>query len=148
MAERARSTVALVVVTAIAVPAALVFALLVRQVFSTPGLVAAQDYLGPRVEPLAWWLVGATVLASLLGFALQRWLYRRAVARLEDPYEGAERAGLGALLIASSVPQLPALAVCITYMLGGPFEPAFVGAAISLGAVLIMAVAMTHARDA
>ena len=81
------------------------------------------------LTPVAWGFVPVTVAASVLGVFVHCAVLRRALAgaalRVGKP-DAEENARLTALYVATSVPQVPALAATFLFTAGARVEPVMV----------------------
>lgn len=92
------------------------------------------------LTPVAWWFVPVTAAASALGVLVHRMVLRRALAsaarRRGDP-DAEENARVTALYVASSVPQLPALAATFLFTAGARVEPVMVTLLVAAAGVML-----------
>ena len=106
---------------------------------------------GPKLETPAWVCVGLTVALAAVGFGLQRRMCDRSLTELTSgtlsdkdrkrlegfgPEKSMSRVVLDKLFLTTSLPQLPALAATLFYMLGAPLTPVLVCMGISSLAVV------------
>lgn len=115
----------------------------VRRLMMPPDFDAVRAWLSPTLTPWAWATVPATLVTTVLGWWLYRVLVRRELRSrrpgLTDEQARA-KAELEASMLASSAPQVPAVAATMLYMLGAdvvPVAASMVGATLgvaSLGA--------------
>lgn len=111
----------------------------VRLALFTPDMTYLRSLTGPTLTPVAWVLAGVTAFGGLLAVPVQRWWYRRRMVRLAPEARTAEaraKAAFEALYVATSVPQLPALAVTFLFTAGSSLVPVAVALGISALAVL------------
>jgi hypothetical protein len=111
---------------ALSPPLALVVESGVRRLVMPPGFDAVRAWLSPTLTPWAWALVPITLVTSALGWWLYRVLARRELRSrrpgLTDEQARA-KAELEASMLASSAPQVPAVAATVLYMLGADLVP-------------------------
>jgi hypothetical protein len=128
---------------AISTPLALVVESSLRRLVMPPDFDAVRAWLSPALTPWAWAMVPATLVGTALGWWLLGVLTRREL-RARRPgvteEQARDKAEFEALMLASSAPQVPAVAATMLYMLGAGLEPviASMGVAtlgvVSLGA--------------
>ena len=138
-----RSNWVLLVLIAASTPLALAVETGIRHLILPPEFEQVRLWLRPRVTPWAWAMVPATVVATLFGLKLQRWLYRREHSRLLtrlDPAAAHDKAVFESLMLSTSAPQLPALAATIGFMLGSALLPVLVAIAVATAGVLVLGV--------
>lgn len=100
-------------------------------------LEAIRAELSEPLTEVAWWLCGLGVPAVLLGLWAQRALLRRLLARLPEPLPAQrERAATEAFLLASSIPQIPALLATVASLGGASPWPVVATLAVSTAGVL------------
>lgn len=123
----------LLALIASATPIAFALEYAARARLATPEMREVYEALGPSLTAAAWWLVP---VPALLGLPLGRLVSRRVEARTRARLgpAGAERAGLEALFLATSVPQVLGL-LCgdFVFLLGADPPPvlATIGAAVA-----------------
>lgn len=127
MAERSRARLyGLLGLVALSTPLALVVETGLRRVMMPPDFDAVRAWLSPTLTPWAWATVPATLVTTVLGWWLYRVLARREL-RARRPgltaEQAREKAELEALMLASSAPQVPAVAATLLYMLGADVVP-------------------------
>ena len=111
----------------------------VRLALFTPEMRYLRSLTGPTLTPIAWSLAGVTALGGVVAVPVQRWWYRRRLARLAPEArtdEARAKAAFEALYVATSVPQLPALAVTFFFTAGASLLPVAVALGVSALAVL------------
>jgi len=100
------------------------------------------------LTPIAWGFVPLTVAASVLGVLVHRVALKRALAaaklKVNNP-DAEENARLTALYIATSVPQLPALAATFLFTAGARFVPVMTTLLVAAAGVMLQGV--TTPRD-
>jgi len=124
---------------AVSTPLALVVESSLRRLMLPPDFDAVRAWLAPTLTPWAWATVPATLVAACLGWWLYRVLARRELrsARPGLTEEQARaKAEFEALMLASSAPQVPAVAATMLYMLGADVVPVVVSMVLAtLGVV-------------
>ncbi|MDQ3033931.1 MAG: hypothetical protein M3Y87_16055 [Myxococcota bacterium] len=140
----------LVGATAIAAPLALALESAVRWLLFPAEFEVVRGWLEPFLTPLAWLLAVVTVIAGAAGFALQRGLVARKLAKLgASSAAQREAARTQVFLITASIPQLPAIASTFALMFGASLVPTLVGVTICTVSVLAQGVALrSSAADA
>jgi hypothetical protein len=128
---------------ALSTPLALVVESGLRRLMMPPDFDLVRAWLAPTLTPWAWATVPATLATTVLGWWLYGVLTRREL-RTRRPGLTAEqaraKAEFEALMLASSAPQVPAVAATMLFMLGADVVPVAVSMAtatlgvISLGA--------------
>lgn len=100
------------------------------------------------LTPIAWGFVPLTAAASVLGVLVHRVVLKRALEaakrKVGNP-DAEEDARLTALYIATSVPQLPALAATFLFTAGARFVPVMTTLLIAAAGVMLQGV--TTPRD-
>lgn len=97
-----------------------------RRLLFPPDFDAVRAWLSPTLTPWAWAMVPAALVTTGIGW----WLYR-ALARREllarrpglTAEQARAKAEFEALMLASSAPQVPAVAATMLYMLGADAVP-------------------------
>jgi hypothetical protein len=137
--RKGRSRVTLIVLTVIAAPIALVFESLLRFLLFPDDFERVRTFLEPYLTPVAWGLAIVTLALSFVGYALQKRISTKRVARIPEPKrtpERIERAKVGAFMLTASIPQIPAIVATFTVMFGASIVPAIVAIVIVTAAVL------------
>ena len=120
-----------------AVPVAYALETGLRVLLLPPDVEALRQELRPILTGFAWWLFGLAFPMALLGLWVKRRLFRRALVRLPEPTPALrERAEMEAFLLASSVPQIPALFCTVTSLAGASPEPVLATMAVATAGVL------------
>jgi hypothetical protein len=120
-----------------AAPIAFALEVLLRSLLLPASFERARADLRPTLTPVAWVLLAVCVPAVLLGWSTNRWLVRRELARLRDPSPTQRRrVQLEALLLATSIPQLPALLAIVASMFGAENTPVLLTLAVSTAGVV------------
>ncbi len=136
-----RSRALVLVAIAVAGPIALGFDLIARRFVLANQPEDVRLWMAEQITHYAWFLLPGPVLGGLLGFALYRSMVRKAevrIATLDLVRQGAERekAELPAMLIGTTMAQVPALLGDLSVMLGARLTPALCTTAISVTMVL------------
>lgn len=128
-----------VLLIAISAPLALAIETLFRvQVLGRilgPALDEVRTYFSPQTTAMAYLMVGATVVAGVVGIVATRAAVRR-IASEPDP---ARRARLlrDRTLLLTSIPQIPAIVATLCFTAGAELAPVLVAMAISTVFVLV-----------
>lgn len=135
-----RAAVAFVAVSA---PMALGMESLLRKLLFPPEFEEMREFLQPGATTLAWAAVFATGAAALLAWVLaKRWIPPRLEEAIPTGDEKAiRRAFIDKLMIAASIPQVPAIGATMCFMVGASLEPVLVSMAISTLAIVGLGVA-------
>ena len=91
-----------------------------------PDFDAVRAWLSPTLTPWAWAMVPAALVTTGIGWWLYRVLARRELLARRPgltPEQARAKAELEALMLASSAPQVPAVAATMLYMLGADAVP-------------------------
>lgn len=115
----------------------------VRRLMLPPEFEQVREWLSPTLEPWAWGTVPLTALAGVTGWWLYGRLVRRGIARAKpgsDPERTRARAELDAAILASSAPQVPAVAATMLFMMGAPLRPVLVAMGVAVVGVLSLGV--------
>lgn len=129
----------LLAVVALSTPMAMAVETGMRRLMMPPGFDLVRAWLSPTLTPWAWATVPATLAATGLGWWLQRVLVRRELRTPRPGMSEAQarsKAEFEALMLASSAPQVPAVAATMLYMMGAPLLPVVVSMAIAMLGVL------------
>ena len=140
--KRATNPRWLVLATAVAAPFALGVEVAFRSVLMPPSEIEQlRLLLGPILTKVAWVFAGLAALATIAGIVLLNWLIARAERRLPlgVPEDVRQRAILGPFLLATSVPQLPAILATVTFTMGASLTPVVAAVAICTVGVGIQA---------
>lgn len=132
---------ATVAVTALAAPFGYAVEALVRALLLPPELEAVREAWSPGLTNAAWVLVALGVVAVPFGLRVKRWHERRAIARLGDRATEAARARaeIEALLVGTSVVQIPSLLAIGLAMFGATATPVLVGIAVATCGIAVQA---------
>lgn len=138
-ASRHARTHGVLVLVALSTGLALGVETAVRRLMMPPELEQVRAWLSPTLEPWAWGMVPLTGLASAGAWWLYGVLVRRALSRARPgltPAQALARAELDAAILASSAPQLPAVAGTMLFMMGAPLLPVGVAMGVAVLGVL------------
>lgn len=116
-----------------------------RRLVFPPDFDAVRAWLSPTLTPWAWAMVPAALVTTGIGWWLFRVLARRELlARRPGLSEEQARAKaeLEALMLASSAPQVPAVAATMLYMLGADAVPVAAAMVAATLGVLSLGVAI------
>lgn len=133
----------IIAVVAVSTPLAVVFETLLRRWLMPPELEEVRAWWEPSVTPWMWLMPPLALVGIPLGLALQRWLVRRNVAALPEHRRtpAAEaKAVLDAMLLSTSVPQVPAVLATMGLLVGSRPAPVLVATAIATAGVLLIGV--------
>lgn len=134
---------AVLAIVGVSTPLALVIETGLRQIMFPPEFDEVRMWLRPSITPWLWLAAPLAALATPLGYRVQGWLVRRALAKL-PPERRTERERreleLDALLLSTSVPQFPALFATFGFMLGSALLPVVVAMAVATAGVVVVGV--------
>jgi hypothetical protein len=119
---------------ALSTPLALVVETGLRRWMMPPDFDHVRAWLAPTVTPWAWATVPAAVVATGLGWWLYRVLARRELKNRRPGQSEAQaraKAEFEALMLASSAPQVPAVAATMLFMLGADVVPVAVAMGVA-----------------
>ena len=111
----------------------------VRRMMMPPDFEQVRAWLSPTLEPWAWAIAVVTAFACAGGWWLFGVLLRRGLARARPglaPDRARARAELDAAILASSVPQVPAVVGTMLFMMGAPLLPVVTAMAVAVLGVL------------
>lgn len=152
VAMRPAKRYGLLAIIGLSTPLALVIETGIRHLMMPPEFDQVRAWLSPQVTPVVWAMVPTAIVATGIGFALQRWLTRRALAKPARPGMTAaavrERAEFDALMLSTSAPQIPALLGTIAFMLGSQLTPVLVTMAVATLGVLSLGLTVSATPDA
>lgn len=116
----------------------------IRTALFTDDMRALRAMARDALTPVAWGFVPVTVAASALGVLVHRVALRRALAhaalRVGRP-DAEESARLTALYVATSVPQVPALAATFLFTAGARLEPVLLTLLVAAAGVMLQGAA-------
>lgn len=124
--------------TSVATPAACLFEWVLRTALFPRDFEEMRMLLRPYLVAPAWGLAVLTLLCALFALALQSRMTERSLAKLgPDERDGREgrKARTAAFLVATTFPQLSALASTFAFTFGAPFLPVAVSMAIATAGV-------------
>ncbi|MBC8071621.1 MAG: hypothetical protein IAG13_25065 [Deltaproteobacteria bacterium] len=134
---------AVLAIVAVSTPLALVIETGLRQVMFPPEFPEVRMWLRPTITPWMWLAAPLALVVTPLGYRLQAWLVRRALAKLpperRTEHERREQE-LDALLLSTSVPQFPALLATFGFMFGSELLPVVVAMAAATAGVIAVGV--------
>jgi hypothetical protein len=146
-APRAWRRVWVLLFIASAAPAAFAVEAAARALLFPADFEVLRAELEPTLTIVAWTLLAVCVASIPLGLACNRWLVRRGLA---GPSEASparrERVELEALLLSSSIPQLPALLATVATLGGARVTPVLATLVVSTLGVLLQATSLTPRR--
>jgi hypothetical protein len=137
-------TIALVALTVLAAPVALVFESVLRRLLMPPDFETVRSFLSPWMTMIAWILVGISAVAGVTGVVVQRAIVARRLAKLGAAVtpEATERVRNQVFLVTASIPQLPTILSTFAFMFGASWVPTWVGVAICTVSVLAQGFAL------
>ncbi len=107
-------------------PAALAVESLLRRLLFPPDFGQVRAWLGPTLTPWAWGMVPLTLVTTGFGWWLFGALTRRELGRVRPGLTAEQahaKARFEALMLASSAPQVPAVAATLLFMAGASIVP-------------------------
>jgi hypothetical protein len=132
-----------VAIVAISTPLAVALESLLRQWMFPPEFEDVRAWLEPSITPWMWLTPLACALGIPIGLRLHRWLVRRTIARMpverRTPVAEAN-AVTDALLLSTSVPQVPAIVATMGLLLGSALTPVLVATATATVGVLVIGI--------
>ena len=130
----------ILVLVAVSIPLALAIETLARRLFFPPEFEELRTWLRPVLTPWVWACAPLALLAGIFALTLQPRIHARALARVRpgvpDPLA---RADTEALMVCSSIAQLPALAAMFGFMFGAALAPTLAAIAAGTAGVLLQA---------
>lgn len=144
-------TYGILALIAVSTPAMLGIESMLRWLMLPPEFEQIRAWLGPSITPYVWGLAAAAAVAAPIAFRLQRVLVRRTLARqsLAHQEEGIEdKARFDALILSTSVVQVPALLAAICYLLGAALLPVVVAIVVATIGVIAQGIALRPSRAA
>lgn len=133
----------LVAIVAVSTPLAVVFETLLRRWLMPPEFEEVRVWWEPSVTPWMWLTPPLALLGIPLGLALQNWLARRNLARLPEHRRtpaSESLAVLDAMLLSTSVAQVPAVLATMGLLIGSKPAPVLVATAVATAGVLVIGV--------
>jgi hypothetical protein len=140
-----RQTWAMLAVVAVSTPLALAVETLLRTLLFPPDFEEVRTWLRPTLTPWIWLTPILAAIATLGGLRLQRWYAARQLAALppaKQTDEARAAADFDALMLSTSVPQVPALMATLGFMLGSAIAPVLAAIAIGTAGVLVQGFAL------
>jgi hypothetical protein len=141
--EKEKGGTALILMTVVAAPIALVLETILRKLLFPPEFDELRLLFEPTLTPVVWGLVVLTALFGVLGVALQARLAARAVRKVPEHTRTPARihkAELGAFMLAASIPQIPAIVATLGFMWGSSLTPVIAAIGVATVAIVIQAV--------
>lgn len=143
MASPRTRALRIIAIVAVSTPLAVVFETLLRRWMMPPEFEEVRAWWEPSVTPWMWPMPPLALLGIPLGFALQRWLVRRNLARLPEHRRTPDvesKAVLDAMLLSTSVPQVPAVIATMGLLVGSKPLPVLLATAVATAGVLVIGV--------
>ncbi len=143
--SRARLVGVLLLVAA-STPLALAAETGLRRLMFPPEFDEVRLWLRPQITPWLWLAPITCALAIPLGLFVQRYLVARSLRTATGTLTTAMRASIevDALLLATSVPQVPAILATMGFTLGAAIDP--IAAAIAIATLGIMVIGFVGLR--
>ncbi len=132
-----------VAIVAISTPLAVVLESFLRQWMFPPEFEEVRAWLEPRVTPWMWITPALSALGTPLGLRLHHWLVRRTLARIPMERRTAvaeANAVTDALLLSTSVPQVPAVIATLGALIGSALPPVIAATGVATIGVLVIGV--------
>jgi hypothetical protein len=132
-----------IAIVAASTPLAVVFETVLRRWLMPPEFEEVRAWWQPSVTPWMWLMPPLALLGIPLGLALQRWLVRRNLARLPQHRRTPaveSTAVLDAMLLSTSVPQVPAVVATMGLLVGSKPAPVLLATAVATAGVLVIGV--------
>lgn len=129
----------LLAVIAVSTPAALGLEVLVRRLLLPPDVEEMRLWLNETVGPPSWALLGVALAAIAAALSLQPRLFAHSLAakRVSMPeHERVERSRMQALLLSTSICQVPALLATVGFTFGA--DALAVGLTVGLGTLGVL----------
>lgn len=124
-------------------PLAVAIESVVRRSMMPPEFEEVRAWLEPSVTPWMWITPFVAALGIPVGLRLQRWFVRRNLARLPDhrrtPSTEAT-AVIDAMLLSTSVPQVPAVVATLGLLMGSALLPVLVATGVATVGVVVIGV--------
>jgi hypothetical protein len=123
---------------------------LLRWLMVPPEFEEVRIWLRPSITPYVWGLAAAAAVAGPIAFRLQRFLVRRTLARSPFAYgeDGIEdKARFDALILSTSVVQVPALLATVCYLLGAAPLPVVVVIVVATVGVIVQGLGLRPSRS-
>jgi hypothetical protein len=144
-----RATYGILTLIAASTPAMLGIESLLRWLLLPPEFEEVRIWLGPSITPYVWALAAAAAVAGPVGFRLQRALVNRTLSRLDPAHVddmSEPRARFDALILSTSVVQVPALLATLGYLLGADLLAVVVAIAVATIGVIAQGIALRPSR--
>ena len=136
-----------VAIVAISTPLAVAFETVLRRWMFPPEFEDVRAWLEPTLTPWMWLMPPCAALGIPLGLRLQRWLERRGLARIPEHRRSQateDTAVRDAMLLSTSVPQVPAVLATFGLLLGSAPLPVLVATGVATAGVLVIGVVATR----
>lgn len=132
--------VGVLLLLAASTPLALLLETGLRRVMFPPEFDEVRLWLRPQITPWLWIAPLACALALPVGLLVQRALVARSLRRSTTEPTPAARASaeLDALLLATSVPQVPAILATMGFTMGASIEPVVAAMAVATVGILVI----------
>ena len=137
MDRERRNRRALVALTLVALPAALLVEQLLAHFVLPADLELVREYFAETLEPVGWSLVAATALIGIFSAFAHRRAQQHLASLPVDPArpETGARKQIGLFLWYGSLPQIPAVATAVGHLLGISLLQAILAVALSTIAI-------------
>lgn len=126
----------LLVFVAASTPFALAVETGLRQLLFPPEFAEIRSFLRPTLTRWTWWTPVAAAASIPCAFWLQRRLTRVRLRGKARTPEAAAAAHFDALMLSTSVPQVPALLATFGFMFGSSLAPVAAAMAVAMAGVL------------
>ncbi len=140
--DQDRGGTALILMTVVAAPVALVLETILRKLIFPPEFEELRALFEPTLTPVVWGLTALTALLGAFGVVMQSRLAARAVSKLPSEARTPARvhkAELGAFMLAASIPQIPAILATLGFMWGASLTPVLVAIGVVTLAIVVQA---------
>lgn len=145
----ARKAYGILALIAVSTPAMFGVESLLRRLLLPPEFEQVRAWLGPSITPYVWGLAAAAAVAAPVALRLQRSFVQRALSRLDRAHRDAQsepRARFDALILSTSVVQVPALLAVLGYLLGADLVPVIVAIVVATVGVIGQGIALRPSR--
>jgi hypothetical protein len=136
-----------VAIVAVSTPLAVVVETVLRRYIMPPEFDEVRAWLRPTITP---WMWAAPLFAAIgvpLGLRLHHWLVKRGLARIPAHRRNAAteaNAVTDAMLLSTSVPQVPAVVATLGLLMGSALPPVLVATGVATVGVLVIGVIATR----
>lgn len=134
-------TLLLLAVIAVSTPFALVVETVMRELLFPPDFELVREWLRPTLTRWAWVTPPLAAAFTLFGLRLHNWYAARQVAKLPQERrtpDAVARAHFDALILSTSMPQIPALLATFAFMMGASVTPVVVAMVVATAGVLTL----------